>query len=266
VTKKSTDTEQYTQKKQFFNQVITLFGRKPVLEVLQDPKLTIYRVHLSESNKPQGIISEILAIAEKREIEVLYHNKQALSRISKNAKQDQGVCIDVLCPQHQSYNDFLTSLSLSASPEQTIRLIALDRITNPQNLGMIIRSVCAGKIDGLLLPNKGCATIDSLVVKASAGTLFKAPLLHCQSLSDALRDSKEHGATVYGLSSHAAQSISEKTTDKFIIYVLGNETEGMSQEVSALCDKRISIPMNNGVESLNVAITASLLAFKEVLG
>jgi 23S rRNA (guanosine2251-2'-O)-methyltransferase len=271
VTNKSTDTEQYTQKKQFFNQVITLFGRKPVLEVLQDPKLTIYRVHLSESNKPQGIISEILTIAKQREIEVLYHNKQALSRISKNAKQDQGVCIDVLCPQHQSYNDFLTSLSLSASslsasPEQTIRLIALDRITNPQNLGMIIRSVCAGKIDGLLLPNKGCATIDSLVVKASAGTLFKAPLLHCQSLSDALRDSKEHGATVYGLSSHAAQSISEKTTDKFIIYVLGNETEGMSQEIGALCDKRISIPMNNGVESLNVAITASLLAFKEVLG
>jgi 23S rRNA (guanosine2251-2'-O)-methyltransferase len=262
VTNKNTDTEQYTQKKQFFNQVITLFGRKPVLEVLQDPKLTVYRVHFSDSNKPQGVINDIVAIAEKRDIEVLYHNKKALSRISKNAKQDQGVCIDILCPQHQSYKDFLASIS----PEKTIRLIALDRITNPQNLGMIIRSVCAGEIDGLLLPNKGCATIDSLVVKASAGTLFKAPLLHCQSLNDALLDSKEHGATVYGLSSHATQSISEKTTDKFIIYVLGNETEGMSKEVSALCDKSISIPMNNGVESLNVAITASLLAFKEVLG
>lgn len=261
VTTNSTDTEQYTRKKHFFNQVITLFGRKPVLEVLQDPKLTVYRLHLSDSNKPQGIISEILAIAEQRNIEVLHHSKQALSRISKNSKQDQGVCIDILCPQHQSYDDFLAS----ASAEQTIRLIALDRITNPQNLGMIIRSVCAGKIDGLLLPNKGCATIDSLVVKASAGTLFKAPLLHCQSLNDALRESKQQGATVYGLSSHATQSISDKQTDKFVIYVLGNETEGMSQEISALCDKRISIPMNNGVESLNVAITASLLAFKDVL-
>jgi 23S rRNA (guanosine2251-2'-O)-methyltransferase len=262
VTNKNTDTEQYTQKKQFFNQVITLFGRKPVLEVLQDPKLTIYRVHLSDSNKPHGSIRDILAITEKRNIEGLYHNKQALSRISKNAKQDQGVCIDILCPQHQSYDDFLTSVS----PEQTIRLIALDRITNPQNLGMIIRSVCAGKIDGLLLPNKGCATIDSLVVKASAGTLFKAPLLHCASLTSALHDSKKHGATIYGLSSHATQSISDKQTDTFVIYVLGNETDGMSQEVGTLCDKRISIPMNNGVESLNVAITASLLAFKDVLG
>jgi len=265
VTNNSTDTEQYTRKKQFFNQVITLFGRKPVLEVLQDPKLTVYRVHLSESNKPQGIISEIIEIAKKREIEVLYHSKQALSRISKNAKQDQGVCIDILCPKHQSYKDFLASVSLSQSPEKTIRLIALDRITNPQNLGMIIRSVCAGKIDGLLLPSKGCATIDSLVVKASAGTLFKAPLLHCESLTSALHESKKQGATVYGLSSHADQSISDKQTDQFVIYVLGNETEGMSQEISQLCDKRISIPMNNGVESLNVAITASLLAFKEIL-
>jgi len=268
VTNNSTDTEQYTRKKQFFNKVITLFGRKPVLEVLQDPKLTVYRVHLSESNKPQGIISEIVEIAKKREIEVLYHSKQALSRISKNAKQDQGVCVDILCPKHQSYDDFLApvSLSLSQSPEQTIRLIALDRITNPQNLGMIIRSMCAGKIDGLLLPSKGCATIDSLVVKASAGTLFKAPLLHCASLTSALQESKKQGATIYGLSSHATQSISDKQTDRFVIYVLGNETEGMSQEISALCDKSISIPMNNGVESLNVAITASLLAFKEVLG
>jgi 23S rRNA (guanosine2251-2'-O)-methyltransferase len=266
VTNNNTDTEQYTRKKQFFNQVITLFGRKPVLEVLQDPKLTVYRVHLSESNKPQGIISEIVEIAKKREIEVLYHSKQALSRISKNAKQDQGVCVDILCPKHQSYEDFLASVSLSASPKKTIRLIALDRITNPQNLGMIIRSVCAGKIDGLLLPSKGCATIDSLVVKASAGTLFKAPILHCASLSSALHESKKLGATVYGLSSHADHSISDKQTDQFVIYVLGNETEGMSQEISTLCDKRISIPMNNGVESLNVAITASLLAFKEVLG
>ena len=60
------DSEQYKQKKQFFNQVVTIFGRKPVLEILQDKRLTIYRLHLSESNKPQGIISDILNMATQR--------------------------------------------------------------------------------------------------------------------------------------------------------------------------------------------------------
>lgn len=257
------DSQAYQQKKQFFNQIVTLYGRKPALEVLKDLSLTIYRLHLADSNKPQGIIAELLDIAKQRDIEVTYHDRQALSRISKNSKQDQGVCVDILCPKHQSYQQFLDTL---ASPRsKPIRLIALDRITNPQNLGMIIRSVCAGEIDGLLLPEKGCAAIDSLVVKASAGTLFKAPLLHCKKLTECLRTCQEHGAKVYGLSSHSAEPIGQKSHDDFIIYVLGNETEGMSHEIQALCDKRIFIPMNNKVESLNVAVTASLLAFKEVL-
>ncbi|ODS24098.1 23S rRNA (guanosine(2251)-2'-O)-methyltransferase RlmB [Candidatus Endobugula sertula] len=250
-------------KKQFFNQLVTLYGRKPVLEVLNDHRLAIYRVHLAESNKTQGIINEIITQAQQRCIDIVYHSRQALSRISKNSKQDQGVCVDVLCPQHKSYQSFLASHTIGNN--KPVRLIALDRITNPQNLGMIIRSVCAGRIDGLLLPEKGCAKIDALVVKASAGTLFKVSLLHCQQLVNALKDCQHYGAKVYGLSSHAKQSISDKSNDLFIIYVLGNETEGMSQEVRKACDELVHIPMNNGVESLNVAVTASLLAFKDIL-
>ncbi len=255
-----TQTTSYASKKQFFNQMITLYGRKPVLEVLLDASLTIYRLHLADSNKPQGIINDIIQQAEKRNIDIVYHDKRALSRISKNSKQDQGVCVDILCPKHMDYRDFLHQ-----RPNKPLRLIALDAITNPQNLGMIIRSVCAGDIDGLLIPEKGCARIDSLVVKASAGTLFKAPLLHCEDLADALKNCQQEGATVYGLSSHSKQSIADTTNENFIIYVLGNETEGMSKAITKICDKTIYIPMNNNVESLNVAITASLLAFKEVL-
>ncbi len=255
------DSKEYQQKKRFFNQVITLFGRKPVLEVLNDSALNIYRLHLAQSNKSQGIILDIVNQAQARGIDIIYHDRQALSRISKNAKQDQGVCVDILCPNHRSYEDFLQNKPNQAS----LRLIALDRITNPQNLGMIIRSVCAGNIDGLLIPEKGCAAIDSLVVKASAGTLFRAPLLQCKHLKTALADCQAAGAKVYGLSSHSSESFAQKSDDAFIVYVLGNETEGMSKEIANLCDKNIFIPMNNQVESLNVAVTASLLAFKEVL-
>lgn len=254
------DSEKYKTKKEFLKNVMTIYGRKPVLEALKDQNLNLYRLHLANSNKQKGIIEEIISCAKKRHLDIVYHDKNQLSRISKNGKQDQGVCLDIMCPQHQDYQNFLNNIN----PRKTIRLIALDRITNPQNLGMIIRSVCASGIDGLLLPASGCARLDSLVIKASTGTLFKTSLLHCNKLDQALFESKKYGAKILGLSSHATTSISEMKDEKFIIYVLGNETDGVSDNVTQYCDELIKIPMSNGVESLNVAVTASLLAFKEI--
>ncbi len=255
------NSEEYNEKKQFLKKIITVYGRKPVLEVLKDARLTLYRLHLSTSNKHQGIIEDICELANKRNIDIVYHDQPALSRISKNAKQDQGVCIDVLCTDHQDYQDFLGSVDAT----RTLRLIALDGITNPQNLGMIIRSVCASGIDGLIVPRKGCARLDSLVIKASTGTLFKTPLLHCDQLDDALHASKRCGAKILGLSSHAETLLSDHIDSQFIIYILGNETDGVSEKVFQQCDELIRIPMANEVESLNVAVTASLLAFRDKL-
>ena len=262
--KTHTDSNEYLEKKSLFKQLLTVYGRKPVIEALQEADLPCFRLHLAESNKPSAIIMQIEMLAKKRDIEIHYHDRQALSRISKNGKQDQGVCLDITCPSHQDYKDFLTHRENNHNKKPT-RLLALDRITNPQNLGMIIRSICAGNIDGLLLPEKGCAKLDALAIKASTGTVFRAPILHCESLSKALGQCRQAGATVVGLSSHAEQTLQQFIEDDFVIYVLGNESEGMSREIEGLCQKKIKIPMNNGVESLNVAVTSSLLAFRHML-
>src|SRR5690606_14349850 len=127
------------------------------------------------------------------------------------------------------------------------------------------RSVCAGFVDGLLIPRKGCARLDSLVIKASAGTLFRAPLLFCEQLPEALSKARQAGSRVYGLALEASESIESVQIARPNILVLGNESEGLSAQVLAQCDQRIHIPMNRGVESLNVAVAASLLAFAPLL-
>lgn len=258
------DSTAYLEKKSFFKQLLTIYGRKPVLEALQNSSIPCFKLHLASSNKPAKIINDIEQLANDRGVEIAYHDKQALSRISKNGKQDQGVCLDVSCPNHQHCDDFLKKIQTHRN-NKPIRLLALDRITNPQNLGMIIRSSCAGDIDGLLIAEKGSAKLDSLVIKASTGTLFKAPILHCDSLIKSLNDCKKQGAQVVGLSSHTQKVLKDLTEPDFIIYILGNETEGMSKEIKQCCDHLIKIPMNNQVESLNVAVTASLLAFRHSL-
>jgi 23S rRNA (guanosine2251-2'-O)-methyltransferase len=265
----SQDSAEYLQKKAFVRQLLTIFGRKPVLEVLQDAALPCYRLHLAESNKPSGIVKDIIDLAQQRKIDIHYHDRQALARISKNGKQDQGVCLDIHCPTHQSYQQFLEHYFKAKSEKKhaptAIRLLALDSITNPQNLGMIIRSACAGNIDGLLIPDKGCAKLDALVIKASAGTLFKAPLLRCENLEKTLQDCQQAGAKVIGLSGQAKQTLADFDETDFVIYVLGNETDGISKPIEQGCDQLVYIPMNNQVESLNVAVTASLLAFRQLL-
>ncbi len=245
------DSQAYKEKKTFFEKIITLYGRNVVVEILQDENIEIHKLHMANSNKPDGAIKNILLLAKKRGIEIIEHDKAALSRISKNAKQDQGVAIDILAKSYL-HVDSLKRL-------ESYRLIALDGIQNPQNLGMIIRSCAAGNVDGIILPKKNSAKISPLVVKASAGTLFKLPIYFCDKLEDAL--SQMQDASIYALSSHAKHTLYNVKEAKKTIYVLGNENEGVSPEVAKLCNDSIAIAMNRGVESLNVAVTASLIAF-----
>ena len=245
------DSQEYKNKKAFFEKIITLYGRNVVIEVLQDETIEIHKLHMAESNKTDGTIKTILSLAKKRDIEVSFCDKIQLSRISKNAKQDQGVAIDIIAQTYQNADE-IKKLS-------SFRLIALDGIQNPQNLGMIIRSCAAADVDGIILPKKSSAKISPLVVKASAGTLFKLPIYFCNTLDDILNSLED--TKIYSLSSHTSTSIYDlKHSDKSI-FVLGNESDGVSKEVEKLCNDTISIPVNRGVESLNVAVTASLIAF-----
>jgi 23S rRNA (guanosine2251-2'-O)-methyltransferase len=251
---KPIDSQDYLDKKAFFDKILTIYGRNAVLEVLQDSTVEIHKLHLSSSNKPAKALTQMLSLAKERGIEVLHHDKQALSRISKNAKQDQGVALDIIMPYSGKLESFLAE-------HRAYRIIALDGITNPQNLGMIIRSCAAGNIDAILIPTKGNAQISPLVIKASAGTLFKLPILKVPSLYRALQQTQEAGSALYTLDANASQEYHQVVYPVCSVFVLGNESQGVSREIGTLCDNSISIPMRRGVESLNVAVTASLLAF-----
>ena len=216
---------------------------------------TAVNLHLSESNLDAEILDRIVKLAKEQNAEIKTHNKAALSRISKNAKQDQGVALDIQSQNYQSALSYLEDMPMHA------KIIALDGINNPQNLGMIIRSVAASKVDAIILPKKNSAKISPLVIKASAGTLFKAKILFCDSLEEIIPQYKALGFEAIMLSSHSQESLFDLGRIPRSLYILGNESDGVSQDVEKLCSKKVLIPMENGVESLNVAVTAALIAF-----
>ena len=250
------DSKDYLSKKKFFDKILTVYGRKPVLEALLQPDVKVHKLHLAHSNQKSELIDKIVDLANQKSAEITYHDRKALSRISKNTKQDQGVAIDLVLPGFNLFEDS------NFESKETQTIIALDGITNPQNLGMIIRSVTASPAHGILISKKGCAKIDSLVIKASAGSIFNAQMYFCEDLAESLNRLKQLGFAIVGLDSHAKIGIDTFQTDQHIVYILGNETHGMSQEVHNTCSLKLRIPMHNNIESLNVAVTAALLAFK----
>lgn len=248
------DSQNYTDKKAKFAKTLTIYGRNAVSEALVELKITPSKLHLSTSNKDAKVIDDMISVCNKRSIEIAYHDKLTLSRISKNAKQDQGVALDIQMDNFISEDEFIAN-------NINYRLLAIDGVSNPQNLGMIIRSACAGNIGAIIVPSKGTSSINPLVIKASVGTIFKLPIIQTNNLEKTLQNFKTNKAKLYTLSLDAKKSYKEIGKNDKAIFVLGNETNGVSKEIMALSDKSIIIPMNRGVESLNVAVTASLLAF-----
>lgn len=229
-----------------------------MLEALQDNRLSPSRLHLADSNKPGGIVGQIEELAKTRSVEVQIHARQALSRISKNGKQDQGVALDLFCPEFDSLANFIAA---GMHPSGEFKAVLLDGITNPQNVGMIIRSCCAAGINAIFYPKRSVAALGPLVIKGSAGTLFNAPIIQCEDARLTAQSLQARGFDIAVLDSHAETSLFDFKPTKPTVYVLGGETTGVDNAIKNAASVSLRIPMTNNVESLNVAVTAGLVAF-----
>jgi 23S rRNA (guanosine2251-2'-O)-methyltransferase len=236
------------------DQFLTIYGRKSVLEILENESLNIAKVFIARKAKAD-IIMNIIAACERRGIEVLRIEADQVSRMSKHPKQDQGVAADIHTPHMDDAIQFLEQ-----HKGEHLQLIALDGVTTPANVGMVIRSCTALGIDGIILPRKGCAKLNSLVIKASAGVVFKSRILKCERLTPVLKKAKDLGFDVCSLSGEKGENIYGEEFRSKSIFVVGNETEGVSPQTEALTDKHLFIPMANEVESLNVACAATVVA------
>jgi 23S rRNA (guanosine2251-2'-O)-methyltransferase len=255
-----TPSDSYLQRKARFGRCLTVYGRKTVLEALQAEGVSCERLHLARSNRPAPILEEIEALARAQGAEILLHGREELARISRHSREDQGVAADLRTPGHRQLADVMP---LPPIPGTT--LLAVDGVSNPQNLGMLIRSAVAAGIEGILVPRRGGCDLGPLVIKASAGTLFRAPLLRCETLAAALTELRRAGWRISVLDGRARASLFEGLDTAARVFVLGGESSGVSDAIRALADESLRIPMANGVESLNVAVAAALVAFRSRL-
>ncbi len=140
--------------------------------------------------------------------------------------------------------------------------IALERLQDPGNLGTIIRTGAATEIDGLWLSSDSVDFYSPKVLRASAGQWFNVPIVPCQNLLGLAQKQQQQGVQIIATSSRANKTYWELNFNRPSLILLGNEGAGLSSELINIADEQITIPLGNGVESLNVSVAAALLLYE----
>jgi 23S rRNA (guanosine2251-2'-O)-methyltransferase len=161
------------------------------------------------------------------------------------------------------YAEFKTVLDAVADRGDAALVLALDGVTDPHNLGAILRSAAAAGVDGVILPERRSAAINETVIRASAGNASRVKVARVVNLGRALDDLKEAGAWIYGLDAgEGSVDYLQEPFDRATVLVMGSEGEGLHQKIAERCDGRLRIPMPGGVESLNVSAAAAVVLFR----
>lgn len=157
----------------------------------------------------------------------------------------------------EEFNDFLGRIR----PSDKTALVLLDELTDPQNVGAIIRSAAAFGASAVLLPSRNQAPITGAVVKVSAGMVFRVPIVAIGNVNQAVLQLKEEGFRIYALEMEGARDLSKEKFDAPAVFVVGNEGRGIRQKTSEHSDVALRIPMNARAESLNASISTAVVLY-----
>lgn len=230
-----------------------IHGINAVSEALRAEGM-VNRIYVAKESRAHGVAAVITA-AKEAHVRFDFVPQAKLNELS-GTHEHQGI-VAVISPASYTSLDVCLAQCL---PKAT--LLVLDQIQHPKNLGLLIRTAVGAGASGVLLTSRGGALLDDDVVRSSAGTLFHIPIVLCGNLAQTLRALKKADFWVYTLDVSGGESIFKVNWADRCALVMGNETEGLRPGVKKETDLSVSIPLANGLDSLNVAVAAGIALFQ----
>jgi 23S rRNA (guanosine2251-2'-O)-methyltransferase len=233
-------------------------GRNSVVEALRAgiPATTLYIAARTEMDER---VKEALSIATHRGIPVLEVMRPELDRMAGRDAVHQGLALKVP-PYEYAHPGELLDLTIRKG--ETPLFVALDGVTDPRNLGAIIRSTAAFGGHGVIVPQRRSAGVNSAAWKTSAGALARTPVAMASNLTSTLKEFKKAGVFVIGLAAGGDTELyGLELADRPVVVVAGSEGKGLSRIVTETCDAIVSIPIQ-GIESLNASVAASVALYE----
>ncbi|WP_324650412.1 23S rRNA (guanosine(2251)-2'-O)-methyltransferase RlmB [Georgenia sp. H159] len=231
-------------------------GRNSVVEAVR-AGIPVDHVYLASRPESDERIGEVLRVVTARNLPLLEITKGELDRLTDGANH-QGIAMQV--PPYE-YADPRELLERAQGHRPLI--VALDGVTDPHNLGAVLRSAGAFGVDGVLVPERRSAGMTAAVWKVSAGAAARVPVARATNLVRALQDYQKAGCFVVGLDGQAPTAVADlELASEPLVVVIGSEGKGLSRLVRQTCDSVAGIPIASTVESLNAAVAAGISLYE----
>lgn len=232
-----------------------LYGRHPVLEALKAGR-PLNKLWLAEGAEG-GSLAEILARAREQGVIIQRVPRQRLARLA--GENHQGVVAFIAAHEYATLDDVMQRDTGHAP-----LVVLLDELSDPHNLGAIVRSAEAAGAQGVVVPRRRSVPLTQTVAKAAAGALEYLPVARVPNLVQAMERLKEAGYWVYGADAGAARLYTEADLRGATAIVIGAEGKGLSRLVKERCDDLVKLPMLGRVGSLNASVAAGVLLYEAV--
>lgn len=234
-----------------------VYGRNAVLELLRCGTRQV-RGLVVVPGRVDSRVREILSLARRGGVPVRQCPPAAIEALAGSGTNHQGVAAEI---DRREYGD--AGAILDVRPEAPLYVV-LDGVEDPRNLGAVIRSAAAAGADALFLPDRRAAGLSAGTLKTASGAAEHLPVARIGNVVSFLKDLKTLGIWVVGLDAAGTTSWSDFNLRLPVALVLGGEGKGLRRLARETCDALLSIPLRNGVESLNLAVAAGVVLFEAV--
>jgi len=235
---------------------IILYGKHAVLAAIANPRRKISKIVCTKENFP--LIREACAKNKTEESIIRTVERRDIDKMLQKDAVHQGMA--VFCSKSEEYS--LEEICDNLQHKQKATVMILDQVTDPQNVGTIIRSCVAFGCDALIMQDRNSPQETGAVAKAAVGTMELLPIVRVTNLSRAIEKLKDCGFWAVGMDGYATQYVDSLDKNTKLAVVMGSEGKGMRRLVEEACDISVKIPMSDNVESLNVATAASIVLYE----
>lgn len=233
-------------------------GRNPVAEALRSGR-TIDKI-LVQSGERHGSLIKIIAMAKEKRIVISYVEKAKLDRISRTGAH-QGVIAYAAAKEYATVNDIL---NIAAAKGEKPFIVICDNITDPHNLGSIIRTSNAAGVHGVIISKHNSVGLTEVVNKSSAGAVEFTPVAKVANIARTVDELKKNNIWVVGADMDGRDTIYTYDFSGAVAIVVGNEGRGISHLVKEKCDSLVRIPMKGEISSLNASVAGALMIYEAV--
>lgn len=235
------------------NQTDIIYGHHAVMEALEAG--TGNKLYVQEDLRGKKV-DAIKEVARDQKVPISWTSKKKLDEMTQKGVH-QGLVLRVSAYAYQTLEDVLAKAESQENP----LILILDSLTDPHNLGSILRSADALGVAGVVIPKHRAVGITPVVAKSATGALEHVPVARVTNLSQALTKLKEAGFWIFGTDMDGTPSHQWNTTGKLAL-IIGNEGKGISPNIKKQVDEMITIPMDGHVQSLNASVAAAILMYE----